>query len=50
MQPADRQAVLDPALAETQRAQLGVRRDRVVVGGERRDPMIQVVCPSHVRG
>jgi hypothetical protein len=50
MEAANRQSIFDGALAETQRAQLVMRRDRVMVGRERRDPVFQVVCPLHMRG
>jgi hypothetical protein len=50
MQPADRQPILDRARAETELAELGVRRDGVMIGGKRSDPMVDVVSPSHVKG
>jgi hypothetical protein len=50
MQPSDREPVLDRACAETERAELGTRRDGVTLGGECGDPVIDVVSPSHVEG
>jgi hypothetical protein len=50
MQPADCQPVLDRACTEAELAKLGVRRDGVMIGGKRRDPMVHVVSPSHMKG
>jgi hypothetical protein len=50
MQSADCQPVLDCACAETELAELGVRRDGVMIGRKGSDPMIHVVSPSHVKG
>lgn len=50
MQPANCKPVLDRACAEAELAELGVRRNGVMTGGKRSDPMVYVVSPSHMRG
>ena len=50
MQPADRQSVLDGTGTETELEKLGVRRNGVMIGGKRSDPVVCVVSSLHMKG